>query len=133
MPRQGLSQGILVLLEETPAQTSANAAWAAAEVRVPVGNHNGSDNALVHARLAPGEALSAYRCANCEQVYYVAAGSGTAGAGDFSAPVREGSFVFVPKGVAHWLRNDGGAGALEIFNVLTGAGSLDAAGISSDK
>jgi len=131
MPRHGLSEGILVRLEDTPVDGQANGAWSAAEVRIPVGSHNGSDNALVHLRLAPGQGLASYRCANCEQLYYVAAGKGTAGAGDFSAAVREGSFVFVPKGVAHWLRNVGGAGPLEIFNVLTGAGSLAAAGLAA--
>jgi hypothetical protein len=30
--------------------------------------------------------------------------------------------------VSHWLRNDDSAETLEIFNVLTGAGSLEEAG-----
>jgi mannose-6-phosphate isomerase-like protein (cupin superfamily) len=41
--------------------------------------------------------------------------------------LREGHFVFVPKGVPQWLHNDGSA-TLEIFNVMTGAGSLEEAG-----
>ncbi len=128
MPREGLKEGILVRLEETAVSAPAGDIWSGAEVRVPIGTHNGSANALVNLRLAPGGGLAPYRCDNCEQVYYVAAGSGVAGSGDTLAELREGHFVFVPKGTAHWLRNEDSATTLEIFNVLTGAGSLDEAG-----
>ena len=55
-------------------------------------------------------------------------GIGVAGSHDYQSDLREGHFVFVPKGVPHWLRNEDNATALEIFNVLTGAGSLEEAG-----
>ena len=128
MPREGLKEGILVRLEETAAIAPANGIWHAAEVRLPVGSHNGSANALVNARFAPGGGLAPHLCENCEQVYYVAGGIGVAGSHDYQSDLREGHFVFVPKGMPHWLRNEDNATALEIFNVLTGAGSLEEAG-----
>ena len=130
MPRAGLEEGILVRLEETAVSTPPGGIWDGAEIRVPIGSHNGSDNALVNLRLAPGGELAPYRCDNCEQVYYVAAGNGVAGSNGEAFPLREGHFVFVPTGTAHWLRNDG-ATTLEMFNVLTGAGSLEAAGYAA--
>lgn len=128
MPREGLKEGILVRLEETTVSAPAGEIWQGAEVRVPIGSHNGSDNALVNLRVAPGGEVAPYRCDNCEQVYYVAAGSGVAGSNGEQFHLREGHFVFVPKGAAHWLRNDDSAKPLEIFNVLTGAASLEATG-----
>ena len=128
MPREGLKEGILVRLEETAISEPAGEIWSGAEVRVPIGTHNGSVNALVNIRLAPGGGLASYRCDNCEQVYYVAAGSGVAGSAENRSNLREGHFVFVPKGTPHWLRNEDSATTLEIFNVLTGAGSLEEAG-----
>ncbi len=107
MPRTGLSEGILVRLEETPASAPADDIWSGAEVRLPIGSHNGSANALVNARFAPGGGLAPHRCDNCEQIYYVAGGSGVAGSDSFETALREGHFVFVPKGAAFWLRNDG--------------------------
>ena len=123
-----LKEGILVRLEETAISEPAGEIWSGAEVRVPIGTHNGSVNALVNIRLAPGGGLASYRCDNCEQVYYVAAGRGVAGSAENRSNLREGHFVFVPKGTPHWLRNEDSATTLEIFNVLTGAGSLEEAG-----
>lgn len=126
-PRNGLNEGILVRLQETPASEPAGDIWSSAKVRLPIGAHNGSASALVNARFAPGGGMAEHRCENCEQIYFVAGGTGVAGSGSFRADLREGHFVFVPKGVPQWLHNDGSA-TLEIFNVMTGAGSLEAAG-----
>ena len=126
-PRNGLNEGILVRLQETPASEPAGDIWSSADVRLPIGAHNGSANALVNARFAPGGGMATHRCENCEQIYFVAGGTGVAGSGSFQADLREGHFVFVPKGVPQWLHNYGSA-KLEIFNVMTGAGSLEAAG-----
>jgi mannose-6-phosphate isomerase-like protein (cupin superfamily) len=127
MPRTGLSEGILVRLEETAASMPADDIWSGGRVRVPIGRHNGSPNALVNVRFTADGGLAPHRCDNCEQIYFVAGGTGVAGSGSFQAELREGHFVFVPKGVPHWLRNNGGS-TLEIFNVMTGAGSLEEAG-----
>ena len=128
MPRNGLTEGILVRLEEIAATEPPADIWSGAEVRLPIGSHNGSANALINARFAPGGGLAEHRCDNCEQIYFVAAGSGVAGSGDFRTALPRGSFVFVPKGVPFWLRNEDSAATLEIYNVLTGAGSLAEAG-----
>jgi mannose-6-phosphate isomerase-like protein (cupin superfamily) len=127
MPRTGLSEGILVRLEDTVASMPADNIWSGGRVRVPIGSHNGSPNALVNARFTPGGGLASHRSDTCEQIYYVAGGTGVAGSGSDQWDLCEGHFVFVPKGVAHWLRNDG-SDTLEIFNVMTGAGSLEEAG-----
>ncbi len=127
MPRDGLREGILVRLQETAASTPAGDIWSGAEMRLPIGNHNGSPNALVNARFAPGGGLAEHCCENCEQIFFVAGGTGVAGSGPDQWDLREGHFVFVPKGTPLWLRNDG-SDTLEIFNVMTGAGSLEEAG-----
>jgi len=128
MPRTGLSEGILVRLQETAASAPADDIWSGAEVRLPIGSHNGSANALVSAHIAPGGGLAPHRSDTCEQIYYVAGGTGVAGSGADQWDLREGHFVFVPKGVPFWLRNEDSAATLEIFNVMTGAGSLEEAG-----
>lgn len=128
MPRTGLTEGILVRLQETAESDPAADIWSGAEVRTPIGTHNGSANALINAQFAPGGSLAPHRCDNCEQIYYVASGSGTAGSGDYQSDLRKGHFVYVPKGVSYWLRNNDSAEPLEIYNVLTGAGSLEEAG-----
>lgn len=128
LPRKGLNEGILVRLEDTPASEPDADIWSGAEVRQPIGTHNGSANALVNARFAPGGGLAEHRCDNCEQILFVSAGTGIAGSGDYQSALPRGSFVFVPKGVPFWLRNDDSAETLEVYNVLTGAGSIEEAG-----
>ncbi|NKB47911.1 MAG: cupin domain-containing protein [Alphaproteobacteria bacterium] len=128
MPRDGLNEGILVRLEDTVVQEPSGGVWGLANVRQPIGSDNGSPNALINARFAPGSGLDEHVCNNCEQIYFVAAGGGVAGSGDYQSVVRKGSFVFVPKSVPFRLHNDDDSEPLEIFNVLTGAGSLNEAG-----
>ncbi len=128
MPREGLSEGILVRLDDIPVNEPTADIWSPATVRVPIGTHNGSTNALVNARFTPGSGLAPHTCNNCEQVYFVADGTGVTGSGSFESEVREGHFIYVPQGAEHWLRNDNSASTLEVFNVLTGAGSLAEAG-----
>lgn len=125
--RGGLNEGILVRLEDTGApEDGLPAAWAAARVKAPIGSHNGSDNALLHVSLNPGAALDEHALANAEAIYYVAAGRGVAADADGTSEIVEDSFVFVPRGTPHALRNTGDA-PLEMYVVLTGAGSLAAA------
>lgn len=128
MPRDGLNEGILVRLEDTGApEVPLPAAWGNADVRAPIGTHNGSENALLHVRVAPGAELATHALANAEAIYYVAAGSGEASDDVQSDAIGVDSFVFVPRGQTHAIRNTG-PDALEVYLVLTGAGSLTAAG-----
>ncbi len=130
MPRNGLDEGILVTLQETPVSDLAGcAAWADAEVRQPIGSHNGSDNALVSAELGAGKSIGAYRLDGCEQLYFVTEGSGTASSSGTDTEIRAGHFIFVPAGADLSIRN-GGTGALSFIGVLTGAGSLAEGGYS---
>ena len=54
-------------------------------------------------------------------------GNGVVGAGGKTARVRAGHVQFVPRGVAHFIANNG-SDTLEIVGVFTGAGSIDDAG-----
>ncbi len=122
MPREGLNDGILVNLDDIAAETAALPAWSEAAVRTPIGSHNGSENTLLHATVPPGAAIAPHALANAEAIYFVASGEGEA-AGE---AVRQESFVFVPANTEHAIRNTG-QDDLELFVVLTGAGSLSEA------
>ena len=124
--RGGLNEGILVRLEDTAAENTLPEAWSAADVKAPIGAQNGSENSLLHVSLPPGAALDEHALANAEAIYYVASGNGQASDGDTASDIREDSFVFVPRGERHAIRNTGDS-ALELYVVLTGAGSLSAA------
>jgi mannose-6-phosphate isomerase-like protein (cupin superfamily) len=124
MPRKGLDEGILVQLQDTPqSDLSGLAAWADAEVRQPIGSHNGSANALVSAELDAGKAIGSYRLDSCEQIWFVTEGNGIAVSNGVETPLRAGHFIFVPAGTELSIRN-GGSGELSFIGVLTGAGSL---------
>jgi mannose-6-phosphate isomerase-like protein (cupin superfamily) len=126
MPRRdGLKEGTLVHIDEVK---PANGGWAGAELRVPIGRENGSDNMLVWAKLAPGAAQKKRRNDRSEMVYYVIRGRGLAGAGPDRAEVRAGHVHLIPRGVEHFLCNLSAAEPLEIIAVYTGAGSLEEAG-----
>ena len=124
MPRRGLNEGILVRVEECNKTIEANNIYIKADLRIPIGTHNGSENALLFASFKPGGELKPNRSDNCEQIYYVASGNGIAGSGNYQLPVSKGSFVFIPRSTSHWLKNVSSSNELEIYNVLTGAGSL---------
>jgi mannose-6-phosphate isomerase-like protein (cupin superfamily) len=129
IPRTGLNEGILVRLQDLdPLDTSGFAAYAAAEVRLPIGSHNGSANALMQAMIEPGGALREYRLEKCEQLYFVNHGRGIVRSGAHQVPVRAGHFVLVPKGTQVGLQNSDSGAPLELIGVLTGAGSLADAG-----
>jgi len=130
MPRRdGLKEGTLIHIDEvSPARMNAAEGWGDSEVRVPIGRHNGSDNMLVWAGLAPGAAQKKRRNDNCEMVYYVIRGRGVAGAGADRAEVRGGHVHLVPRGVEHFLCNLSATEPLETIAVYTGAGSLEEAG-----
>jgi mannose-6-phosphate isomerase-like protein (cupin superfamily) len=130
MPRDGLDEGILVRLQDTPVADPAGcAAWAEAELRMPIGSHNGSGNALINAELGAGEAIGGYRLDGCEQLWFVTEGSGGVSSDGADTAIRAGHFILVPAGVALSVRNTGAA-PLSFIGVLTGAGSLAEAGYS---
>ena len=125
--RGDLAEGILVRLEDTSAPGGIlPGAWAGADVKAPIGTHNGSENSLLHVTLPAGGALDDHALANAEAIYYVASGTGTASDANGASDIKEDSFVFVPRGERHAIRN-GDDAPLELYVVLTGAGSLSAA------
>jgi mannose-6-phosphate isomerase-like protein (cupin superfamily) len=129
MPRSGLNEGIHIRLQDVgPLDTSGFDAYSATEVRLPVGSHNGSANALIQAVIEPGGAIEDHRLDNCEQLYFVFRGSGVARAGAHQVPVRAGHFILVPKGAEFGLQNTDSGAPLEFIGVLTGAGSFADAG-----
>lgn len=129
MPRNGLDEGIHLHLEDVALlDTSGLDAYSAAEVRTPIGSHNGSDNALIQGVLPPGGGLAEHRLEKCEQLYFVVRGIGIARSGERRMPVRSGHFIFVPKGTPFGLENADSGAPLEWIGVLTGAGSLATAG-----
>lgn len=126
-PREGLDDGILVRLEDTTTpEGDVPDAWSKVTLRAPIGSHNGSPNALLHATIPPGGAIDTNRLTQAEAIYFVEKGTGEAQGGSIKEALRHESFVFVPKGDAHAIRNTG-AEPMELFVVLTGAGGLAAA------
>jgi mannose-6-phosphate isomerase-like protein (cupin superfamily) len=129
MPRAGLNEGIHVRLQDVgSSDTTGFDTYSAAEVRLPIGGHNGSANALIQAVIEPGGALGDHRLDNCEQLYFVVRGSGVVRSGAQRLPVRAGHFILVPKGTEFGLQNTDIGAPLELIGVLTGAGSLADAG-----
>jgi mannose-6-phosphate isomerase-like protein (cupin superfamily) len=126
-PREGLNDGILVELDAVALQTgSLPEAWSDVSVKNPIGGHNGSPNALLHVTLAPGTAIKEHSLSKAEAIYFVANGVGEADGGAGAQAIKPESFVFVPRGDTHAIRNTGQK-PLELFVVLTGAGGLNAA------
>ena len=132
MPRAGLDEGIHIRLQDVgPLDMSGFDAYSVAAVRLPIGSHNGSANALIQTVIEPGGALGGHRLDNCEQLYFVVLGSGVAWSGAQRFPVRAGHFILVPKGVEFGLRNADPGAPLQLIGILTGAGSLADAGYVS--
>lgn len=129
MPRAAtLSEGILLNVASVkPLQLSEQDGWNVSDYRLPIGKHNGSANAQFWAKFAPGDVHHKHRFDRAELLYYVVQGNGVVGAGGKTARVRAGHVQFVPRGVAHFIANNG-SDTLEIVGVFTGAGSIDDAG-----
>ena len=129
VPRRGLNEGVHVQMEDVvPLDTACLDAYAAAVVRMPIGSHIGSVNALIQVVLPPGGIVVEHCLEKCEQLYFVVRGRGIARSGERRASVRSGHFIFVPKGVPFGLENADPRAPLEWLGVLTGAGSLATAG-----
>ncbi len=129
MPRGGLHEGILVRLQDLdPIDTRELDAYSAAEVRLPIGSHNGSANALIQVVIGPGGTLLDHRFKECEQLHFIVRGTGVVRSGAQRTTVRAGYFILVPKGVELGLLNSDPGAPLELIGVLTGAGNLAKAG-----
>ena len=130
MPRgKSFSEGILVHIDSVaPVQAGGVEGWRVADLRLPIGRHNGSPNALYWAKLNPGDVQHKHRHERCEKVYYVIRGNGIAGAGTDRAALRAGHVHFIPRGVEHFLRNASASEPLEVIGVMTGAGSIEESG-----
>jgi mannose-6-phosphate isomerase-like protein (cupin superfamily) len=128
-PFPGIDDGVLVTVDDTPlADLSGVAPWSQAEVRMSVGSHTGTPNALLDASLRGGAGITPHRMRHCEQLYFVAGGTGVVESGTTSTEVRAGHVVFVPKDAEFAVRSADGAQPLWFLGVLTGAGSLAEAG-----
>ena len=127
MPREGLNDGILVQLKDCGIpEGNIPPAWNNATLRAPIGTHNGSEHSLIHATLPAGVAIDSHSLNNTEAIYFVSSGEGEASGDAGAEAISPESFVFVPKGQAHMIRNTGSV-PMELFVVLTGVGSLSAA------
>lgn len=125
LPRRGVSQGILVHLDEVPPETmDAGEGWGITDFRLPISRRNGSSSTLFRARFFPGAVHRKHRHDRCEEIYYVISGRGLAGAGADRVEVRGGHFHYIPPGVEHWLVNLGPTEPLEVVGIYVGAGSV---------
>ena len=126
--RKGLSDGILVNVEEVkPSQTNMGG-WNITDFRIPIGRHNGSSTAQYWAKLLPGDVHHKHRLDKCEELYYVISGHGVVGAGADRAEVRGGHVHYIPQGVERFMYNASKTEPLEVIGIYTGAGSIDETG-----
>ena len=129
MPRgRALREGVLVHIDEVAPIAVKPEGWDEAQVRVPIGSHNGAASALFWITLPPGASLERHRHERCEKVYYIVRGEGLAGADGERARVRAGHVQLIPEGVEQFLHNASATEPLELIGVLTGVGSLDESG-----
>ena len=89
----------------------------------PIGNHNGSQDSLLHITVSPEESTGEFCFNNAEVIYYVEDGDGSIADTIDCYDITHESFVFVPSGTPHQIRNVGNQN-LKIFLLLTGAGSI---------
>lgn len=125
MPRTGLSQGIMVHLDDVqPEIMDQGEGWLINDFRLPIGRHNGFSTTLFRASFLPGAVHKKHRHDNCEEIYYVISGHGLAGAGSDRVEVRGGYFHYIPKGVEHWLYNLSDSEPIEVVGIYVEAGSV---------
>jgi mannose-6-phosphate isomerase-like protein (cupin superfamily) len=130
MPRgRSFREGILVHIDDVkPIALRGEAGRPGIELRLPIGRHNGSPNALFWLTLAPGAAFPRHRHSGCEKVYYVVQGEGVAGAGSERSRVHSGHVHFIARGAEHFLVNASASEPLVVIGVMTGAGDLEESG-----
>lgn len=129
MPRRGLSQGILVHVDDVPPETMAEGqGWRISDFRLPISRRNGNSTTLFRARFLPGAVHKRHRHDRCEEIYYIVRGHGVAGAGPDRVEVRAGHFHYIPRGVEHWLVNSSRTEPIEVVGIYVGAGSVEETG-----
>tara|TARA_A100001037_G_scaffold305879_1_gene347835 strand:+ start:7039 stop:7881 length:843 start_codon:yes stop_codon:yes gene_type:complete len=129
MQRQGLSEGILVHLDDvTPEKMDEEEGWSITDFRLPLGKHNGSSTTLFRASFQPGAVHKKHLHVNCEEIYYIISGHGLAGAGPDRVEVRGGHFHYIPKGVEHFLYNLSDSEPIEAIGIYIGSGSVEDTG-----
>ena len=129
LPEKPFGAGLLVHLDAVgPAAMNEKDGWLISDFRIPIGRFNGSSSALFHPRFLPGAIHKKHRHLNCEEIYYLTAGEGVAGAGRDRVRIHGGQFHFVPKGVEHFLSNHSKTDPIEGFGVYIGAGSVEETG-----
>jgi mannose-6-phosphate isomerase-like protein (cupin superfamily) len=102
--------------------------WLITEFRLPFSEREGLGTTMFHARFNPGSVHKKHRHANCEEIYYLVAGEGIAGAGGATEEVRAGHFHYVPADTEHWLVNANTDVPIEVVGWYLGAGSVAATG-----
>ncbi len=124
-PRGALSQGVMVHLDDVaPEVMDTGDGWSISDFRLPIGRHNGSASTLFRARFLPGAVHKKHRHDRCDEIYYVIAGRGVAGAGPDRVEVRGGHFHYIPRGVEHWLSNLGDGEPIEVVGIYVDAGDV---------
>lgn len=122
-----LNEGILVQLKDCdPKEILIKNLWKHAVIRPLIGSHNGCSNSLAHIFLKSGEAIEAGQFQKAEALYYVDKGEGDLLDQSRKYKIAPGSFVFIPEGALHGFQASIPEG-LEMFMVLTGAGSIEEA------
>ena len=129
VPNDAAPDGIVVHLDDVaPARMDAGAGWSITDFRMPIAGHNGAASTLFRARFFPGSVHRKHRHDACEEIYFVIAGEGIAGAGRDRVRVHGGQFHYIPRATEHWLHNVGETDPVEVVGVYIGAAGVDATG-----
>ena len=94
-----------------------------ADVRLAIGDHNGSPTAAVHWTTEPGGSLTPHINRGCEEILYYLDGSGT----DGQNSVQAGHCRLIPKGTSHAFIANTGDERASAVSFLIGAANLDQA------
>lgn len=112
----------------TPENMDKGDGWLITEFRLPFSERQGVATTMFHARFNPGAVHKKHRHVNCEEIYYLVAGEGIAGAGGATEEIRAGHFHYVPANTEHWLVNANEDVPIEVIGWYLGAGSVAATG-----
>ena len=112
----------------TPENMNKGDGWLITEFRLPFSERQGVATTMFHARFNPGAVHKKHRHENCEEIYYLVAGEGIAGAGGATEEIRAGHFHYVPADTEHWLVNANEDVPIEVIGWYLGAGSVAATG-----
>ena len=111
-----------------PENMDESEGWSITKFCLPISKKQGSSSTMFHATFMPGAVHKKHRHEKCDEIYYVAAGHGLAGAGPDREEIRKGHFHYIPKGVQHWLYNLSDREPIITVGVYIGAGSVEETG-----